>query len=92
MSEKDQLLEEVSRVLDPKKGVDGNFLLYTLLLISLVMVLAFPKIYLNQQIYFISRDISKLKSEHDALREENRYIKRSIEALRYKNQIVDTIF
>lgn len=92
MNEKIELLEEVNLVINPKKKLDENFLLYTMLIIALVLVILFPKIYITQQIYFTSRDISKLQGEYDTLKEENRLIRSSVESLRYKNQILDTIF
>ncbi|MBE0514795.1 hypothetical protein [Sulfurimonas sp.] len=92
MSEKTELLNEVDLVLNPKKGVDLNHLLYVLLGITFAAVVLFPKIYIQQQIYFKSRDISKLKSEYDTLKEENRLIKSSVESIRFKNQVLDTIF
>lgn len=92
MSEKAELLDEIDLVINPKKGVDANYLLYVLLSIVFVCVVLFPKIYIQQQIYFISRDISKLKSEYDTLKEENRLIKSSVESIRFKNQILDTLF
>jgi cell division protein FtsL len=58
----------------------------------LICLLFFPKIYIQQQIYFKSRDISRLKSEYDMLKEENQLISSSIEEIRFKNQILDTLF
>jgi len=46
----------------------------------------------QQQIYFKSRDISKLKVEYDTLREENKIINASVESIKFKNQILDTLF
>ncbi len=92
MSDKHQLLDEIDSVVNRKKILDLKYLIFTLLLMSFVTLLLFPKIYLQQQIYFKSRDISKLKGEYDTLIEENRLIKVSIESLRYKNQILDTLF
>ena len=92
MSEKSELLEELDSILNPQKRVDFNYLLYVLITIMFVSIVLFPKIYIQQQIYFMSRDISKLKSEHDTLKEENRLIKSSVESIRFKNQILDTIF
>jgi len=92
MSEKLDLLDELAPVLNPKKKLDLNYFLYVLLTLSFICILLFPKIYIQQQIYFKSRDISKLKSEYDMLREENRLISTSVESIRYKNQILDTLF
>lgn len=92
MKDKIQLLGEVDRVLSPIKKLDLNYYLFTILSIVFVALLAFPKIYIQQQIYFISRDIAKLKSEHDTLKEENKIIKHSVESIKFKNQILDTLF
>ncbi|MCK4738006.1 MAG: hypothetical protein KAT10_05530 [Sulfurimonas sp.] len=92
MSEKIELLDEVDSIINPKKMLDANHLIYVLLSILLVAVILFPKIYIQQQIYFTSRDISKLKGEYDTLKEENKLISSSVESIRYKNQILDTLF
>ena len=92
MSEKTELLEELETVLNPKKELDLNYFLYVLLSVFFMVALFFPKIYIQQQIYFTSRDIAKLKGEHDTLKEENRLIRASVESIRFKNQILDTLF
>ena len=89
---KTELLDEVETVLDPQKGVDIKTLFYVLLSISFVCMVIFPKIYIQQQIYFKSRDIAKLKGEYDTLKEENRLINASVESIKFKNQILDTMF
>ncbi len=92
MSEKNELLEEITVVLSPKKKLDVTYYLYIMLMLTLVCMFVFPKIYIQQQIYFKSRDISKLKSEYDTLKEENKIINASVESIRFKNQILDTLF
>lgn len=92
MSSKDLLLDEVSKVLDPLKKLDFTYLTYTIVIVVFVLAVLFPKIYISQQIYFKSREISKLKSEYDTLREENKVISKSVEEIKYKNQVIDTIF
>ena len=92
MSAKSELLEEVSTVLNPTKLLNIVFLLNVLLVLALVGIFSFPKIYIQQQIYFKSRDIAKLKGEYDTLKEENRLISSSVESIKFKNQILDTLF
>ncbi|ABB44077.1 conserved hypothetical protein [Sulfurimonas denitrificans DSM 1251] len=92
MSEKTDLLEELDTVINPKKELDLNYFLYVLLGVFFIVALLFPKIYIQQQIYFASRDIAKLKGEYDTLKEENRLIRASAESIRFKNQILDTLF
>ena len=92
MSVKSELLEEIGEVINPKKMLNFIFFLYVLLILILVSIFAFPKIYIQQQIYFKSREISKLQSEYDTLKEENRLISASVESIKFKNQILDTLF
>ena len=91
MKEKIELLEEIKYVINKKKDLDVRYLFTVLFSIILAGTLIFPKIYIQQQIYFISRDITKLKSEFDILKEENKFIGRSVETIKFKNQIINTI-
>ena len=92
MSEKNELLEELDPLLSPKKTLDFSYFMVVILSISFVAMFLFPKIYIQQQIYFKSRDISKLKVEYDTLKEENKIISASVESIKFKNQILDTLF
>ena len=92
MNDKNELLDEIDEVLNKKKKLDFNYLLFTLLFMSLISLILFPKIYIQQSIYYKSRDISKLKGEYDTLVEENRLINASVESIKFKNQILDTLF
>jgi hypothetical protein len=91
MKEKIELLEEIRYVINKRKDLDVRYLFTVLFSIILAGTLIFPKIYIQQQIYFISRDITKLKSEYDILKEENRFISRSVETIKFKNQIINTM-
>ena len=92
MDAKSELLEEIEPVLSSLKPLNFTFFIYVILLLMLIAIFAFPKIYIQQEIYFTSRDIAKLQSEYEALKEENRLISSSLEHLKYKNQVVDTLF
>jgi len=92
MDEKNELLDEIGLVINPRKGLDLAYLVSVIMAIVFVGMLLFPKIYIQQQIYFKSRDISKLKSEYDILKEENKLISTSVESIKFKNQILDTMF
>ena len=87
MDEKNQLLDDFNL-----KKLDLNYFFYLILAILLLLILSFPKIYLAKHIYYKSRDISKLQVEFNTLKEENRQIAASVEAIKFKNKIADTLF
>ena len=69
-----------------------RFLLMTLLILAISWLMLFPKIYLQSQVYYKSRDIAVLTGEYNALKEENRILKTKVESIRFKNQVLDTMF
>lgn len=92
MSEKHDILEETRSIINPDETMGLLFLRNVFVGIFLVLIVVFPKIFINTQIYFKSREISTLTHEHDALLEENRLIRAKVEQLRYKHKILDTLF
>lgn len=59
------------------------------LLITLVLFM--PKIYLQNNIYYVSKDINKLNSQYISLKEENKFLKQQHEDALFKNQITDSL-
>jgi len=92
VSDKNDILEAVEPIIAPSKSMGVGFLFTVLIMLLLFLASVFPKIYLQNQIYYKSREIAKLKREYDALKEENRLIKAEVESIRFKNQILDTLF
>jgi hypothetical protein len=92
MSDKLDILEETQHIISPDDSMGPVFLRNVFVGIFLVLVVVFPKIFINTQIYFKSREISTLSHEHDALMEENKIIKAKVELLKYKSQVLDTLF
>ena len=92
MNAKTELLDEIDKITQPMFALDVSFLVNTLLVIGIFLGLLFPKIFLQSQIYYSSRDISIMKREHNSLLEENRLLKAKVEQIKFKNQILDTIF
>ncbi len=88
--EKSQLFERYDAVSDPT--ADWQFLLLVIISVFIVLLLFLPKIYLRNTIYYESRKIDRLENQYAALREENRLLSRKVEALKVKNQILDTIY
>lgn len=92
MSDKHEILSEIDTVIGVKRELSLNYLLAVLMSASLLLLLAFPKIFLQSSIYYKSRDISALQREYKSLKEENKIILNEVEQKKFKNQILDTIF
>ncbi|MEA2112224.1 MAG: hypothetical protein U9P71_09290 [Campylobacterota bacterium] len=92
MSEKSDILEEVQGIITPLPKMGLRYLVGMLLTVTMILLVSFPKIYVQNQIYYKSRDIAVLKREFNALKEENRVITSKVESIRFKNQILDTLF
>ncbi len=92
MNEKHDILEETQSIINPDETMGIEFLRNVFIVIFLILIIVFPKIFIQTQIYFKSREISTLNREHDALKEENRIIRAKVEHMVYKNKILDTLF
>ncbi|MGB5965893.1 MAG: hypothetical protein WBF77_05005 [Sulfurimonadaceae bacterium] len=92
MNEKDLILNEVKELQSEENKMGWRFLFMTLLILAIAWLLLFPKIYLQSQVYYKSRDIAVLTGEYNALKEENRILKTKVESIRFKNQVLDTMF
>ena len=92
MDDKIELLEEYDAEGRVEKNLDFRFLMLVYMVIFVAFLLILPKIYIKNQIYYMSRDIHKLYSEYSILSEENRVLKQNLENMRFKNQILDTMY
>ncbi len=87
------LLDEVEHSREEsEKNLNTKLLFGVFLVLFSVFFVILPKIYLKNEIYYNSRDISKLYNEYNILKEENIMLKRKLEYLKFKNQVLDTIF
>lgn len=69
-----------------------NSLLIVLSILVISLVLFVPKIYLANNIYYVSKDINKLYANYVSLKEENRFLQQQLEDMKFKNQIIDSLF
>ena len=92
MDDKNELLEQYDAEQKVEKNLDFRFLLLVYMVMGVAFLLILPKIYIKNQIYYMSRDIGKLYGEYSILKEENRVLKQNLENMRFKNQILDTIY
>ncbi|WP_281950957.1 hypothetical protein [Nitrosophilus kaiyonis] len=91
-SEKIELLKSFDKTQEKYKNLDFKFIVTIFLSMLIIFMLTFPKIYITNHIYYTSRDINKLLDEYKALKEENRLLKQKLEKIKYKNQVLDTMF
>jgi len=92
MDDKNELLEQYDAEQKVEKNLDFRFLLLVYMVMGVAFLLVLPKIYIKNQIYYMSRDIGKMYGEYSILKEENRVLKQNLENMRFKNQILDTIY
>ena len=69
-----------------------NSLIIVLSILIISITLFVPKIYLTNNIYYISKDINKLYANYMSLKEENRFLQQQLEDMKFKNQIMDSLF
>lgn len=60
--------------------------------VTIVLILTTIKIYLSNQIYYESKVVNKMKREVSVLKAEKVMLEQSVEALKFKNRVTDTIF
>lgn len=86
------LLDEYDKEQNREKNLSFKTLIFVLLSMLVTFSVVLPGIYIKNKIYYISRDIGKLYEQHTVLKEENRELRRKIEKIQFKNQILDSIF
>jgi hypothetical protein len=59
---------------------------------AIVLILTSIKTYLSNQIYYESKIVNKKTREVAALKAEKVLLEQSVEALKFKNRVTDTIF
>ncbi|MDO5045307.1 hypothetical protein [Campylobacter sp.] len=91
MQDRDDLLALHDKDQKVEENLSFKTLLTVYLAIFVTLVLFLPKIYITNQIYYLSRDIADLSGKRDVLFEENRELRLKLEKMRYKNQILDPI-
>lgn len=91
-SDKHDILSEIDTVIGVQKELSFGYLVAVFMGVALILLLAFPKIFLQSSIYYKSRDISSLEREYKSLKEERKIISNEVERKKFKNQILDTLF
>ncbi len=87
--EKQNLLQGFDKDLKADRNLSYNQLILAFLFIFFACIIFIPQIYIRNNIYYLSREIAVLRSQESVLNEENKELKRELENLRFKNQILD---
>jgi len=74
-----------------ERGIDWITILSISIVMFAVISLSLIQTYINKEIYYESREISKIQKEYNILKEEQVSLKNSINHLRYENLVVDMI-
>jgi len=91
-SDKTQLLNKIDEEINREKNLDFRLLIVVYLSIIVGLLVILPKIYIKNEIYYTSREMSKISSQYSILKEENRFLKQKVEYIKFKNQVLDTVF
>lgn len=73
-------------------GITFGMVMVILMSVSIILILTTIKIYLSNQIYYESKVVNNIKREVSALKAEKVMLEQSVEALKFKNRVTDTIF
>ncbi len=88
---KTELLTQIDDMQNVEQNISFSTLIWTFILVFFMLLFILPKIYIANQVYYVSKDINKQYHKFTALREENRYLKNQIEKFNYQNQIVNDV-
>ncbi|HFQ61015.1 MAG TPA: hypothetical protein ENK39_01775 [Epsilonproteobacteria bacterium] len=75
-----------------ENGITFGMVAVIVMAMSIVLILTMIKIYLSNQIYYESKIVNNMTREVEALKAEGVMLEENVEALKYKNQVTDTIF
>ncbi len=73
-------------------GITFGMVSVVMMAMAIVLILTTIKIYLGNQIYYESKVVNKIKREVSALKAEEIMLEKSVESLKFKNRVTDTIF
>ena len=73
-------------------GITFGMVSVVIIAMAIVLILTTIKTYLSNQIYYESKIVNKMAREVSALKAEKIMLEESVESLRFKNRVTDTIF
>ena len=88
---KNELLNDLDSEQQRAENISLQSLLWVYIVLLFVLLFTLPKIYISNQIYYISKDINSKYHKYTALLEENRILKKKIEQLNYERSVLDDV-
>ena len=73
-------------------GITFGMVSVILIGMAIVLILTTIKTYLSNQIYYESKTVNKMSREVAALKAEKVLLEQSVEELKFKSRVTDTIF
>ena len=70
---------------------EKNSLRFVIIMLFLALFMYIPKIYVSTNIYYTSKDINRLYSHCISLNEENTFLSKQLEDMKFKNQVLDSL-
>jgi competence protein ComGC len=78
----------IRRRVKQENGVTMSMILISAIFMILILLLTLPNIYLDNQIYYESRDIAHYQSIAQTLREEQTIIKYKLKDIKYRENVL----
>ncbi|NOR55905.1 MAG: hypothetical protein GQ531_06825 [Sulfurovum sp.] len=75
-----------------ENGITFGMISVILMTVVIVLILTSIKIYLSNQIYYESKVVNRMIREVSILKAEKVMLEQGVEALKFKNNVTDTIF
>ena len=88
---RDELLEDFDSEQNRPKDISVKTLFLVYVVVFLALSILLPKVYISNQIYYNSKEINKMYHKYTALKEEQDFLKRELEKLRYQTLVLDGV-
>ncbi len=72
-----------------ENGVTGSMIIITIISFLLILLLTLPNIYLDNNIYYESREIAHYESIAQTLKEEQNIIRHKLENVKYQENVLN---
>jgi cell division protein FtsB len=88
---RDELLKDFDSEQNRPKDISLKTLFLVYIVVFLTLAILLPKVYISNQIYYNSKEINRMYHKYTALKEEQDFLKRELEKLRYQTLVIDGV-